>query len=147
MLVPATPWHVFAVLTDAQSWPAWYWGVTRAVWLSPPPHGVGSERQVHLGPLRTREHYLVWEPGVRLAFAITAANLPGLRAMVEDFHLAGSAAGPTRVRYRMAFALADPMRPFGGIAQRLAGRIVRQSLRGLRRYVAQAPRGTRTGQG
>ncbi len=130
--IDGTPDEVFAVLADADRWSRWFPGLRNTRWTSPPPHGVGSTRQVGLGPLTVDEEFIVWEPGERFAFTFTGANLPGTRAGVELVELVGlEGGGRTRVSYTFAV---EPVGLPRVVAARLApvvAGLVGAGLRGL----------------
>jgi uncharacterized protein YndB with AHSA1/START domain len=134
--VGAAPDRVFEVLADAASWPEWFPGLSQARWTSDAPHGVGSTREVQVGPLRVAEEFIVWEPGERIGFTFVSTNLPGTRAGVEVAELVPVRGGRTRVAYTMALEpvgvparLAAPLSP---VARTAIGR----GLAGLDRYLA-----------
>lgn len=97
----APPEIVFAALADASTWPEWFPLLHKADWVTPPPHGVGSERWVKVGPTRVDERFIAWDDNQRIAFTFTAATLPVVRAGVEVIELEPSGTG-TRARYTMA---------------------------------------------
>ncbi|MEX0836179.1 MAG: SRPBCC family protein [Nitriliruptor sp.] len=133
----AGPDRIFAALADASSWPRWFPGLDQARWTSPEPHGMGSTREVKVGPLRVVEEFIAWEPGVRFGFTFESTNLPGTRAGVELVELLPVTAHRTRVSYTMALEpvglparLAPPLKP---VMRAAIGR----GLAGLDRYLAQ----------
>ncbi|MEX1177674.1 MAG: SRPBCC family protein [Nitriliruptor sp.] len=128
--IAAEPAVIFDTLADTSSWPAWFPGLQDARWISTAPYGVGSTRQVSVGPLRVEEEFIAWEPGVRFGFTFLSMNLPGTRAGVEMVELLPVDDGRTRVSYTMALepvgvpswlgpALAPVVR--GAIARGLGG--------------------------
>ena len=82
----ASPAAVFAVLCDHASWPSWFKGMRRTR-VDGAAAGAGALRTVWVGATRVQERFLVWEPDARLSFAVVASNVPGLRAMLEDWRL------------------------------------------------------------
>lgn len=109
--VAATPDEVFADLADAPSWPSWVSFLTGARWVSEEPHGVGSIREVDLGPLTFREQFIAWDEGERLAFALVGAEGPGsqtVRGGVEVAELRPGTVGRTMVTYTMAVDAPGP---------------------------------------
>jgi uncharacterized protein YndB with AHSA1/START domain len=134
--VGASPDRVFEVLADTDSWSRWFPGLHAATWTSTAPHGVGSTRQVRLGPLQVDEEFIVWEPGDRFGFTFTDVNLPGTRAGVELVELVPVGAGRTRVAYTIALELlALPPRVTGAAAP--VGRLaIGRGLAGLDRHLS-----------
>jgi hypothetical protein len=106
----ATPERVFEVLADTGAWATWYKGM-RKVRIDGPSSGVGALRTVWVGATSVQERFLVWEPGQRMTFVITAMNIPGIRSMVEDWVLTpGAAAGTTRLTTTIGVEAAGPLR-------------------------------------
>lgn len=108
---PASPDAVFEELTDPSRWlPI----VRRSVWYSSATGGVGAERQVDIVAYGTfRERMLVWEPGRRMTFTMTATTSPLVAQLGEDFILERDGDG-TRLTWRVAAratALGRPLAP------------------------------------
>ncbi len=100
-VIAAEPKAIFAVLADAPSWPSWFKPLTGARWTSEAPFGVGSTRQVSVGPAVIDEQFIAWEPGHLFAFTFTATSVPMARAGVERVLLEQTTTG-TEVSYTMA---------------------------------------------
>ncbi len=90
----ASPAQVWQVLNDTERWPEWFDGmktarVTSAMW-----DGIGSTRQVKVGPLNVGEKMIAWEPERQWGFYVTDLNLVGwvAKRMLEvvDIEPAGS---------------------------------------------------------
>ncbi|MFD7614060.1 SRPBCC family protein [Streptomyces sp. NPDC059828] len=96
--VAAPPSVVYRALADdVEGWPAWFTAVARAK-----PTREGAGRDVALrGGVRFRETVMASEPATRYAYRIDETNLPGVRAMLEEWRLAPAGSG-TRVRWTMA---------------------------------------------
>jgi hypothetical protein len=109
--VPAAPDAVFDVMADLVGWSNWFKGM-RKVEIDGLATGVGARRTVWVGATRAEERFLVWEPGQRMSFVLTAANLPGLAAMVEDYALAPGADGTTVVTATIGVEGRLLLRPF-----------------------------------
>lgn len=134
--VAGTPDEVFAVLADAEGWPRWFPGLRAARWTSPGPHGVGSTRQIALGPLQVDEEFIVWEPGERFGFTFTGANLPGTRAGVELVELVPVDDGRrTRVSYTFSVEPVGVPRVVGARLTPVVRGLLGGGLRGLDREV------------
>ena len=134
-VLPAAPDAVFAALAeDPAGWGAWFPGFTDAGrYLTPGPHGVGSQREVFARGSRFLETILVWEPGRRWSFRVDEAGLPAIRALAEDFRLTPEGSG-TRVDYTMAQETSPGF--VGGLVIRLAGGQLRTALRNLGAHLA-----------
>lgn len=101
---------VFDALADAEGWPRWFPSMQQCRWLTPPPHGVDSQREVQVGPLHLVERFIVWDRPRRWGFTFTAATPPIARAGVELVELEPAGAQATRVTYTMAL---EPPGPAG----------------------------------
>jgi hypothetical protein len=88
-LVRRTPDAVFAAISeDPAGWGSWYPGFShQGRYLTPPPHGVGSVREVTMLGVRYREQILAWDTPHRWAFYVDRATLPFGRAFVEDYQV------------------------------------------------------------
>ncbi|MFE9674048.1 SRPBCC family protein [Streptomyces sp. NPDC006259] len=129
--VAATPEQVFhALAEDVAGWAAWFPAVTSAR-----PVDGGAGRDVRLrGGTRFRETVLVAREPEVYAYRVDVTNVPGTRALVEEWRLAPAGTG-TRVRWtfaadgtavlRAALRLARPGmgRSFRGAVTRLDRRI------------------------
>jgi uncharacterized protein YndB with AHSA1/START domain len=118
--LPAAPDEVFAVLADHAGWPRWFTGM-RDVTIDGAAAGVGALRTVSVPPARVQERFLVWDPGARLVFNIVGSNLPGLRAMAEDWRLEPTAGG-TRLTIDIAVDPTMPLRLARGVVERVTRR-------------------------
>ncbi len=130
----APPEDVYRALAEeVEAWPRWF----RAVTLARPVETRGCRgREVKLaGLVRLTETVMAAEPGRRYAYRVDAANVPGLRALLEDWRLA-PAGGGTLVQW---WFLADVPVP-GRLALRLArpvfGRAFRDAVRALDRRLS-----------
>jgi uncharacterized protein YndB with AHSA1/START domain len=109
----APPERAFELVTSPDHLPSWLPGLAASRWVSAPPHGAGSIREVKLDTIHVHERVLVWEPGARFVFTIVKASLPILQRMVEDYRFEPLADG-TRVRWTIAYQprlLATPLEP------------------------------------
>ena len=66
----ASPAAVWQLLADATTWPAWsrFDEASYEREGSPPPHGAGAVRRFRVGPLRSRETVLAFDPPARLSY-------------------------------------------------------------------------------
>ncbi|RYF89823.1 MAG: SRPBCC family protein, partial [Caulobacteraceae bacterium] len=76
---------VWAALLDGKAWTEWL-PLTRVVWTSPQPFGVGTTRTVSIGEMDIDEVFFAWEEGRRMAFCFAASALP-VSAAVEDYRV------------------------------------------------------------
>ena len=89
----AEPAAVFAELGDPS---LWFPMMRRSVWRTGATSGVAAEREVDMRMFgRFRERMLVWQPGERLAFTMTATSSPLVARMAEDWRLTASPTGTT----------------------------------------------------
>jgi uncharacterized protein YndB with AHSA1/START domain len=131
----AAPEAVFDVLADAESWPQWFPNMQQCRWLTPPPHGVDSQREVRAGPLHVVERFIVWDRPRRWGFTFTAATPRIARAGAELVTLDPTGDGGTRVTYTMAV---EPPAP-AGLATLATGPMnatLAGALKGLARHLS-----------
>lgn len=84
--IPASPRQLFEIFADAESWPRWAGVITKVVWTSAPPYGVGTTRTVHmLGGLVGEEEFLAWEPERHMAFRFDTCSTKGIHAFAEAY--------------------------------------------------------------
>ncbi|MGA4843526.1 SRPBCC family protein [Streptomyces sp. G45] len=86
-----------ALAVDVEQWPAWFTAVTRA---RSTRDGEGREIRLQ-GGVRFQETVLAADAPERYAYRVDASNVPGLRGLVEEWHLTPTATG-TRVRWTFA---------------------------------------------
>ena len=120
MTAPRT--RVFDAFVDPESWPAWFPNVQRAVYASPPPFGVGTIREAHVGGTRWIEEMVAWDDGRRWAWTVLRASVPFAKAQVECFEFADVGSG-TRIRWTLAL---EPR-----LVARLGGRFATGAIRRL----------------
>lgn len=107
-----TPEQLFEVLADAESWPQWASVITKVVWTSPEPRGVGTTRTVTMrGFIVGDEEFIAWEPFSHMAFRFNESNSNAISAFAEDYRVVETPGG-CHLTWVMA------MKPSG-----LAGRI------------------------
>ncbi|MBS2546459.1 SRPBCC family protein [Catenulispora sp. NL8] len=99
----AAPKAVFdAIAHDVATLPRWYGAVATAEYGGPEPFGVGTRRRVKLvGGVAFHERILAWDSPVRYAYRVEHTNVPGIRAMAEEWSVLDTPAG-TRVAWTMA---------------------------------------------
>lgn len=137
-VVPAPPARVFEILSTAERQREWFQDFVADRWTSPPPHGVGSTREIELKMLSVKERFLAWEEGKRLAFAVDAITIPLVKAMLEDMQLEPSGEGSTRLAWRVYYRPSLAMRLVHPVGRAIFGRMFKASVDGLARYAAVA---------
>ncbi|MCX4669092.1 SRPBCC family protein [Streptomyces sp. NBC_01381] len=132
--VAAAPDAVYSALADdVTGWPEWFTAVT----LCRPTDG-GAGREVRLkGGTRFRETIVATEPAQRYAYRVDETNAPGLRALLEEWHLTPAGTG-TRVQWTFAADGAAPFRFAMKLGRAGMGRAFRDAARALDRRLAAA---------
>jgi uncharacterized protein YndB with AHSA1/START domain len=126
---------VFDALADAEGWERWFPGMRRCEWLTPAPHGVGSQRAATVDALHLVERFVVWDRPHHWGFTFTEVRPPILSAGVELVELEDLGRGCTRVTHTMALRPALRLPLAGAIARSLESRLA-TGLAGLERHVA-----------
>ncbi len=133
--VDAPPEDVFDTLADTSSWVHWFPGMHHCAWLTPPPYGVDSQREVRVGPLHIVERFLVWDRPTRWGFTFTAASPAIARAGVDVVDLAPADGGRTTVSYTIAIEPPGPRMDVPGFAARPMEANLAGALAGLERFL------------
>ena len=93
-----------------ESWPHWFAVVRKCHYEGSPPFGVGTRRRIALrGGILARETVLAWDTNTRFAFRVNEINLPGIRALMEDWTVESLADRRARVRWVLAADMSKPM--------------------------------------
>lgn len=82
---------VWAALLDGESWTKWL-DLTKVTWTSPQPFCEGTTRTVE-GHSTMEEEFFIWDEGERMAFYVTASDLPLVKAFAEDYKLVETPTG------------------------------------------------------
>lgn len=138
-VINASPDRVFEILATAEEQTEWFKDWKGAQWLSDPPLGVGSTREVSLRALRVKERFVAWEPGKRISFTIYAITVPLIATMLEDMQLEPMGPSRTRFRWRAYYRPTPAMRVIHPIARSIFGSMFSASTSGLARYATQVP--------
>lgn len=126
--VPASPEQLFELFEDADAWPRWARVITKVVWTSPPPYGVGTTRTVHmLGGLVGDEVFLAWDRGRHMSFRFTHCSTPWVSAFAEAYDVV-----PTEGGCRLTWTLALRGRPATNVSLTALGPVLNL---GLRRFL------------
>jgi carbon monoxide dehydrogenase subunit G len=134
--VPRPPESVWAVLADFAGISAWAPTVDHSCLLSGQDAGVGMVRRIQTGRTTVVETVTAWEPGARLAYAITGLP-PVIRSVTNTWRLEPTNGG-TRVRLTTAVD-AGSRPPQQLVAKAIARRLARVSdemLAGLTTHLA-----------
>jgi hypothetical protein len=142
----ARPAEVFAIFEDGESWPRWFAGMRKVVWTSNKPYGVGTTRTVWLPLLTVDEHFFRWEQDRRFSFYLTAASMPFVHALAEDYLLEELAPGHTRFTYSVAIEPRLALRMGGPIARKYFDSTFANACKGLQSYVLKARTPPRAGE-
>lgn len=139
----ATADEIWAELADAPSWSEWFAAAKRLRWVTPVPHGVGSRREVTVGPVTILEEFIVWEPGERLAYSFIGADGVGSQAVkggVEMVELRAGTLGHTVVTFVLAIGVKGPKALLGPLAGPGVKLGLSQGLAGLERRIVDSRR-------
>lgn len=133
--VSASPDAVYRALAeDVVGWPQWFSAVT----LARPLDG-GARREVRLkGGTRFLETIIAAEPGDVYAYRVDETNVPGLRAMVEEWRVEGVPGGGSRVRWTFAVDAPAGVRAGMKLGRAGMGRAFRGAVEALDRRLAAA---------
>ncbi|MCY0949383.1 SRPBCC family protein [Streptomyces sp. H27-S2] len=132
----AAPAAVYRALAeDVTGWPAWF----RAVTLARPTHG-GAGREIGLmGGVRFQETVMAADPEQRYAYRVDETNVPGMRALLEEWRLSPAGSG-TRIRWTFAADGTAAFRLGLAAARPGLGRSFRSAVRALDGRLADARR-------
>jgi carbon monoxide dehydrogenase subunit G len=130
-----TPEQLFEVLGDAHSWPHWATVITKVVWTSPEPRGVGTTRTVTMrGNIVGDEEYIAWEPFSHMAFRFNQSNSNAISAFAEDYRVVETAEG-CHLTWVMAMKPSGLAGKLGmTMGQPVMGWLFQRFLHNLRRY-------------
>ncbi|MFF0447563.1 SRPBCC family protein [Streptomyces sp. NPDC004609] len=95
----AAPAVVYRALAeDVPGWTEWFDAVSTAV---PTRGGAGRDIRLRIGAFFS-ETILATDPGERYAYRVDTTNVPGLRALLEDWRITPAPDGGSRVRWTFA---------------------------------------------
>jgi len=132
--VTATPVAIFPTLTDPRTWPEWFPGVRAASYTGPPPYGIGTIREAHVGGTRWVEALIAWDDSRRWAYTVLRSSVPLAYAQVESFELEAVDDG-TRIRWTLACEPRLLMRLGAPFAPRTIRRVFDGAMRNLGVYL------------
>lgn len=118
----APPERVWESLVSDESLAAWGPSVTAVKWTSPRPFGIGTSRDVSLGPVKVSERFFRWDDGQRYSFYVHRANAPLFRRFAEDYALT-----PDRAGTRFTWTIAIEPKPALALAFRALAPMLKQA--------------------
>lgn len=98
----ATPQEVFALISDEAREAEWFPDFRDARWVDG-RRGAGCTRVYRLSYLTLHEEFLIWEPGARLTFWVSAASLPLTVQFLEDYRLTPRPEGGTLLSWCVCY--------------------------------------------
>lgn len=133
--IGVTPEQLFEVLRDPDAWSEWLSSITKVIWTSPEPFGIGTTRTVEMGKtMAGDETFVAWEENRRMAFRFDSASTKSFAAFAEDYVITPIPGG-----CRMTWTVA--IKPAGGARIALAvakpflmDLALRRYLKELRKY-------------
>lgn len=136
----ASPERVFEIFSTAEHDKVWFPYYQGGGWTSPEPRGVGTTRDVELSFLCTKERYLAWDRGRRIAMVFTSATVPIARAMLQDIRFEPIFGGKARITSRVYYATSPVVAPVHPAARIFFGRLFSDATRNLARFATENPR-------
>lgn len=136
--LPFAPHQLWEVLTDLDSRPQWSQIITKATWISPAPHRMGSTLRIEVvGTYVGIEEILVWNPPHHLASRMIESSRQNTGASAEEYRIETTEHG-----CRLTWTVARrPRNPPSWLARTLAKPLIRRSnrkeLKKLRKYTNQ----------
>jgi hypothetical protein len=130
--VPFPPEVVWAAIAERPGdWGKWFPGFSHSGrYLSAPPYGVGSVREVTMLGNRYREQIIAWEPPHRWAFSVDQATIPLARSLAEEHRITADGDGSS-VQWNFAMIPRGPLRAAGPVVAPLLSRLWRKAMRNL----------------
>lgn len=124
---------VYVALADElETWPSWFTAVAEVR----PTRGGEGRRVALRGGRFFDETIVAAQPSERYAYRIDETNVPGVNAMMEDWTLALSPAGGTRVRWTMAVDAPAPVRAAMRASRPAVGSSFQSAMRALEKRLA-----------
>jgi hypothetical protein len=128
--VDASQERVFdAIAADPSSW-TWFPGFSTGRYEGPGPHGVGSIREVRVGPSVYRETIVAWDRPTRWVYRVDSTTVPLAHALVEEWIVEPDGEG-SRVRWTFAVDPRAMFRVMGPLTAKVLGRVFRTAMRNL----------------
>ena len=115
----------------------WLVPVTKVVWTSPPPFGVGTTRDISGRAGTTSEYFFAWEDGRRMSFFFSQGVLPAVAAFAEDYEVVPVGDDGCELIWRYAFECPGAFRLLQPVIAAGFRRVASKSLRNLARYMGE----------
>lgn len=133
--VRASATELFWAVADDAREAEWFPGFQSVAWLTPAPHGVGSERIYELDFLRIHERFTVWREGRELTFELRAMSLPIVRRFQENYLITPRADGGADMRWTVAYEPRPSLRRMQPLMHDAFKADFREAARGLARML------------
>jgi uncharacterized protein YndB with AHSA1/START domain len=128
--IPASQKAVFAAISaDPSTW-TWWPGHDGGQYETPPPHGVGSRREMHMGDSQFRETILAWDEPRRWAYRVDESADSLINALVEEWVVEGDADHST-VRWTFAVEPGSDMAGAIPAAETMIGDMFQEAMANL----------------
>jgi len=128
--IPASQETVFAAISDDPSTWTWWPGHEGGAYETPPPHGVGSRREMHMGESQYRETILAWDEPKRWAYRVDESADSLIDALVEEWIVEGYGDRST-VRWTFAVEAGSDMEAAIPAAQTMISNMFDQAMANL----------------
>ena len=125
---------LFAMVSSGRAMRNWMADFVSIRWMSAPPHGVGSTRELMLKTMALRERVLIWNPGARLTMSVYGITAPLVREMVEDIRLSPLGDLSTRMHWGLYYAPSFSLRLVHPLARAVFDTLLHDSIRALAQY-------------
>ena len=134
------PEEIFeAVAEDVAGWGSWFPGFShRGRYLSPPPHGVGAEREVWMTGIHFAETIIAWDPPERWAFTATEAGAPLAHSLAEAYHISPHSSY-TVVQWTFAMDPKPALNRLLPLGSKLLPMMFRRAMTNLSNHLSPAP--------
>lgn len=111
--IPLSASALFALLADTSAWPKWFPDMRGMRWISPEGERarVGAIRRADTGSGDVIEHFVAWEPGVRMAFYAEKMSTPLVSEFFEDYVITPLGEARARLVWTVGFRPRLPFRP------------------------------------
>ncbi|MGH2785120.1 MAG: SRPBCC family protein [Actinomycetota bacterium] len=118
-----------AIAADPSTW-SWFPGFSTGRYEGPGPHGVGSIREIRVGPTVYRETIMAYDRPHRWIYRVDSTTVPLAHALMEEWTVEPSGTGST-VRWTFAVDPRAMFRAMGPLTPMVLGRVFRKAMRNL----------------
>ncbi|MGH2793644.1 MAG: SRPBCC family protein [Actinomycetota bacterium] len=119
-----------AIAADPSTW-TWFPGFSSGRYEGPGPHGIGSIREVRVGPSIYRETIVAWDRPARWVYRVDSTTVPLAHALVEEWTVEPDGNSGSRVRWTFAVDPRAMFRVLGPMTPMVLGRVFRKAMRNL----------------